>query len=120
MRIRAIFLILFVAFLSACATVDGEYVQTEGSRIDYQKLDKLKKGDSSISEAVIALGEPSRRYVDADGIEVLEYVSVKTRESYEKTLGIVHDKETQSLREKLTLTFKRGVLSSKEEKAVKD
>ncbi|GGA33703.1 hypothetical protein GCM10010981_23310 [Dyella nitratireducens] len=120
MRIRAIFLILFVAFLSACTTVDGEYVQTEGAKIDYQKVDKLTKGVSTISETVTALGEPSRRYVGAGDVDVLEYVSVKTRESYEKTLGFIHDKETQSLRETLTLTFEHGVLSSKEEKSAKE
>lgn len=115
MRIGVIFLVILTAFLSACVAVDGEYVQKEGVKIDYQKVDKLIKGVSTLSDAISALGQPSQRFVNAGGVETLEYVSVKARESYEKMLGIVYGRKTQSLRATVTLTFEHGVFSSKEE-----
>jgi hypothetical protein len=75
----------------------------------------LTKGGSTISEVIEKLGEPSRRYVDPGDREVLEYVSVKTRESYERTFGVIHDRMTQSLCTTLTLTFEQGILFSKEQ-----
>lgn len=117
---RSLFLIVFVIFLPACTIVDGEYVQSTGVKIDYRKADELKNGVSTISDAIAALGEPSRRYVQNGEVEVLEYTSVKKGRSYEKTFGITHDTQTLSLRETLTLVFKKGLLSTKEEKEAVD
>lgn len=112
---RVVSLLVFAVSLTACTYVrDGEYVQTEGPRIDYQKVDALTKGVSTLSDAVERLGEPSRRYAGPGDREVLEYVSVKTRESHERTFGIDHGSVVQSLHVKLALTFEHGILLSKD------
>jgi len=118
---RLIVPLSFVVLLAACATVkDGEYVQKAGAGIDYQKVDGLITGVSTMAQAIGELGEPSRRYAGAGDVEMLEYVSVKTRGSQERTLGISHGYATQSLHETLTLTFEHGVLLSKKEKSAID
>ena len=50
----------------------------------------------------------------ADGIEALQYVSVKQRESVNRTLGISHGRSHQTMEERVTMFTKDDVLTRKE------
>src|SRR6266699_694922 len=116
---RNIMIAMVLTMLAACMVVsDGPFEQVEGTPIDYAKVDQLTENKNIKDEVIAALGSPTKTSVDADGIEVIEYVSVKRRESVHTTLGITHGRQTQTFEERVTLSFKSGILVRKHKDSI--
>ena len=104
-----------MAVLMGCTvTSDGPFNQVQGAPIDYAKVDQLKENAASKAEVIAALGSPTRTTSTPDGVEALEYVSVRQRQSVSRTLGILHGRSTQTIEERVTMLIKAGVLVRKE------
>lgn len=108
---RNVALLFFLACLAGCVTVsDGPFRQVSGCRIDYEVLDALEENRSTINDALIKLGDPASRTLLPGGLEEVVYTSVKRRESVQRFLGIVSERHTQIMNERVLLLFKDGTL----------
>lgn len=112
---RSAVITFLVTLLFGCTvTSDGQFQQIKGAPIDYARVDQLKENETLKEQALAALGSPTEVTSTADGTEMLEYVSVKQRESVNKTLGVSHGRSRQIMEERVTLFFKNDVLMRKD------
>lgn len=112
---RKVPIVILLVLSSGCmATSDGPFEQIAGAPIDYAKVDQLAEREATKVQVLAALGSPTHISVGADGTEVIEYASVKQRESVNKTFGISHGRSKQTMEERVTLSFKDGLLVKKE------
>ena len=114
MRLITLLLAMTAVLLGCTVTSDGPFQQIQGTPIDYLKVDQLKEGVASRAEVIAALGSPTHTTNTPDGAEALEYVSVKQRQSVNRTLGISHRRSSQTMEERVTMFIKGGVLVRKE------
>lgn len=108
------FIITAILLLSGCVTIsDGVFRQVDGRPMDYIKFDQLEESRTTLQEVINLLGEPSSRKDEENGIERVEYVSVRRRESTRSTFGIVTERHGQSVIESFVFLFKGGILFKK-------
>ncbi len=111
---------MFVLFIVAAAAPgcgvmsDGPFEQVGGRPIDYDAYEQLIEDQTTIEQTLSLLGQPFSQVALADGEVRFEYLSIKTRRSVERTLGITTGIHSQTMEEKLTIVFQNGTLVSKQ------
>lgn len=108
--------ILFASFSGCTVEVDGVLQQVSGAPVDYEKFDRLVEGESTESQTLEWLGQPTKITLETSGEKLFEYISIKKRENAKETLGIRYARETQTIEEGVLLWFKGGILARKDRK----
>jgi hypothetical protein len=92
-------LIWLVAGIGGCTSYDGPFEPVSGTEVPAVLAEGLVSRHATISELFTACGPPSARLPTQGGGEIISYVSIRSRVSFERTLGIRHSESKQTVTE---------------------